>query len=61
MTFSWHASSADGHPDGGEDEMREHAKLERLFKYCLCSDVPKWWHGARPQPIIGGTLLCRRT
>ena len=57
VTFSWHASSADGHPDEGEDEMGEHAKLERLFKYCLCSDVPKWWHGASPNQLSAG-LCC---
>lgn len=54
VTFSWHASSADGQPDEGENELGEQAKLERLFKYCLCSDVPKWWHSANPRQLSAG-------
>ena len=53
VTFSWHASPSHRNDDESED-MGEKAKLDSLFKYCLCSDVPKWWHGANPRQLCVG-------
>ena len=52
VSFSWHVSPAE--KSESEDALDDKAKFESLFKYCLCSDIPKWWHGANPQQLCAG-------
>lgn len=56
VTFSWHASSATGGDDEDEqiDDESQMARVDSMFKYCLCSDVPKWWHGSDPKQLCVG-------
>jgi len=56
VTFSWHTSSVGGGDD--EDEQKgdesQMTRVDSMFKYCLCSDVPKWWHGSDPKQLCVG-------
>lgn len=54
VTFSWHASPADKHEEKEDDGVGARARFDESFKYCLCSDVPKWWHGANPRQLCVG-------
>lgn len=44
VMFFWYVSSSYRNDDESED-MGEKVKFDSLFKYCLCSDVLKWWYG----------------
>lgn len=52
VSLSWHVSPAE--KNEAEDAHDDKAKFENLFKYCLCSDIPKWWHGANPRQLCVG-------
>jgi len=49
VTFSWNAS-----PGVSEIDAEAVDELNSMFKYCLCSDIPKWWHGANPLQLCVG-------
>lgn len=52
VSLSWHASPPEKNEE--EDGHENEAKFESLFKYCMCSDIPKWWHGANPRQLCVG-------
>ena len=50
VTFSWN-SSPGASVDGKEATINA---FDSMFKYCLCSEIPKWWHGANPRQLCVG-------